>query len=156
MLRIFTPPVTPPVAPPVDPAPEYFVSSDKALLQLDWIVPILQSSYWAEGRTREIVQSSIAASLCFGAYEKVSSGQVGFARVVTDRTTFSWLCDVIIDPAHRSRGIGKLLVSTVLEDPTLSGTKMILGTRDAHGLYERFGFVRQEMMRRPSGPLTSD
>jgi len=78
-----------------------------------------------------------------------SRKQVGFARVVTDRATFAWLCDVFVDEAHRGRGLGKRLVESVVGHPDLEGLAIVLATRDAHGLYERFGFVRREMMRRP-------
>jgi GNAT superfamily N-acetyltransferase len=74
---------------------------------------------------------------------------VAFARVVTDYSTFSWLCDVIVDEKERGRGLGKLLMSRIMGDPRIRDTKFILGTRDAHGLYEKFGFARRELMRRP-------
>lgn len=66
--------------------------------------------------------------------------QVGFCRWVTDRATFAWLCDVFVDTPHRSRGLGVFLVRTAMEHPDVAGLRLVLGTRDAHELYRRFGF----------------
>ena len=78
-------------------------------------------------------------SICFGVYR--GEEQVAFARVVTDRATFGYLADVFVVDAHRGRGLGKWLVEAVLDHPELQGLRQfILGTWDAHGLYERFGW----------------
>jgi GNAT superfamily N-acetyltransferase len=127
---------------------EFRISSDPALLQPDWIISALHSTYWAGVRTAETIQKSIRGSLCYGIYSVKTSEQVGFARVVTDQATFAWLCDVVIDPACRGVGLGKLLVSTILADERLRGVTFHLGTRDAHGFYERQGFARSKTMRR--------
>jgi len=129
--------------------PDYFISTDPALLDHDFIAKSLQSTYWASDRPRETIEKSLASSLCFGAYVAETRRQVGFARAVTDRATFAWICDVFVDPAHRGNGLGKRLMEEVVNHPDLATTAMYLGTRDAHGLYERFGFVRWQMMRRP-------
>jgi GNAT superfamily N-acetyltransferase len=136
---------------------DFLVSTSAERLDLEFVCAALARSYWAQNRTRDAVEASIRNSLCFGAYEKSSRRQVGFARVVTDYATFSWLCDVVVDEGHRGKGLGKLLVTSALGDPRLKGTSFFLGTRDAHGLYERYGFARLEMMRRlpiPSLPVT--
>ncbi len=127
----------------------YFISTEAALLDVDFICASLAGSYWAQERPRAVIEQSLGNSLCFGLYEKAGRRQVGFARVVTDGATFSWLCDVVIEEGRRGKGLGKLLVSHVVAHPRVSGTTCFLGTRDAHGLYERFGFARSEMMRRP-------
>ena len=132
--------------------PEYFISCDNTLLDAEFIVRSLQSTYWAGTRPREVILESMQRSLCFGAYLTDSRQQVGFARVVTDQTTFSWLCDVFVEPAHRRCGLGKRLVAELLSDPRIAKTRVYLGTKDAHGLYERFGFARWELMRRPTEP----
>jgi GNAT superfamily N-acetyltransferase len=132
---------------------DYLVSTDADMVDVDFVCRALAGSYWAQSRTREAIEASIRNSLCFGVYETPGLRQVGFARVVTDGATFSWLCDVIVDGEHRKKGLGKRLVASVLGHPDVQGTTILLGTRDAHGLYEPFGFVRSEMMRRapPSG-----
>jgi len=132
--------------------PEYFISTDPTLLDHDFIAKSLQSTYWAAERPKEIIDKSLTSSLCFGAYITDSKVQVGFARVVTDSATFAWICDVVVDPAHRARGLGKRLMQEIVGHPELSTAMMILGTRDAHGLYERYGFQRREMMQRRIKP----
>jgi GNAT superfamily N-acetyltransferase len=126
----------------------YLVSTSAERVDLDFVCAALAGSYWAQHRPRHVIEASLRASICFGVYEKAGGRQVGFARVVTDGATFSWLCDVVVDEGRRKRGLGKLLMSSVLGHPRLQGTMFLLGTRDAHGLYEKFGFARTEMMRR--------
>ena len=117
----------------------YTISTDRALLDVPLIHAFLsQRSYWAQGRPLEVVETSLANSLCFGVYE--GQQQVGLARVVTDYATFAWLCDVFILESHRGRGLGKWLIETVAAHPALAGRKLVLlATRNAHGLYQRYG-----------------
>jgi GNAT superfamily N-acetyltransferase len=129
---------------------DYFVSTSSDLVDLDFVCAALAGSYWAKDRPRAVIEESLKGSVCFGVYQRPGGRQVGLARVVTDGATFSWLCDVVIDEGHRGRGLGKFLIATVVSSPLLGGTTFLLGTRDAHGLYEKFGFTRHEMMRRPS------
>jgi len=118
---------------------DYTISTDPRRLDLDVIHGFLTRSYWAEGRSRERVALSIAHSLPFGLYHP--SGQVGFARVVTDHVVIAYLADVFVLEPHRGRGLAKWLVGTVLDVPEIRRMRRwILGTRDAHGLYRRFGF----------------
>lgn len=121
---------------------DYEITTDKGRLDVGRIHDYLaEKSYWAGGIPRKVVERSIQHSLCFGIYHR--DGQVGFARVITDYATFAYLADVFIEETHRGAGLGVWLVGTVLGHPGLAGLRMIsLGTRDAHGLYERFGFVR--------------
>lgn len=108
---------------------------------LDAIHGYLARSYWAEGISRERVARSLAESLCFGLFE--GERQIGFARVVTDRATFAYLADVFVLEAWRGRGLGKLLIGAVCAHPDLGDVRrFVLWTRDAHGLYEQFGFER--------------
>jgi len=119
---------------------ELEISSDRDRLDVDLIHQFLStSSYWAKGRTREVVERSIQSSICFGAY--VEGRQVAFARVVTDRAVHAYLADVFVVPEFRGRGISKALMRAILDDPDLQGLKWLLGTADAHGLYQQFGFV---------------
>lgn len=130
----------------------YSISDMKDSLDREQIFQWLSTSYWASERPREVIFASLEHSLCFGVYGE--TGQVGFARIVTDYSTFSWLCDVFIDPAHRGKGIGKWLMEVIVNHPAIAHTNMSLATRDAHGLYEQYGFVRSESMRRRAGEQT--
>jgi len=124
------------------------VSDDKKLLDQALIHRFLsEQSYWAKGVPMETVERSIEHSLCFGIYQ--AGRQAGFARVVTDFTTFAWLADVFIVEEERGGGLGKKLVAAVLAHPRLQGLRRFqLGTRDAHKLYEQFGFAPLEYPER--------
>jgi GNAT superfamily N-acetyltransferase len=116
------------------------ISSDRDRLDIDLIHRFLStSSYWAKGRIREVVERSVQNSICFGAY--IDGRQVAFARVVTDRAVHAYLADVFVVPEFRGRGISKALMRAILDDPDLQGLRWLLGTADAHGLYQQFGFV---------------
>ncbi|HUE29589.1 MAG TPA: GNAT family N-acetyltransferase [Verrucomicrobiae bacterium] len=120
---------------------EYTISTDPRRLDLDLIHDFLsRRSYWAAGRSRERVARSIEHSLPFGLYDR--TGQVGFARVVTDHVVIAFLADVFVLEAHRGEGLGKWLVETVMRTPELQRVRRwMLGTRDAHELYRRFGLA---------------
>jgi GNAT superfamily N-acetyltransferase len=116
----------------------FLISTDRSKLDVGVIHQFLtQSSYWAKNRSLERVKRSIAGSLCFGVYD--GERQVGLARVVTDRATYGWLCDVFILESHRGRGLGKWLIECVTAHPDLQGMLLMLATRDAHELYRRYG-----------------
>ncbi|MCA1630682.1 MAG: GNAT family N-acetyltransferase [Acidobacteria bacterium] len=119
---------------------EYTISCDPARLDLEVVYAFLSGeSYWAQGRSRERVERSVANSLPFGLYR--DGAQVGFARVVTDYATFAWLADVFVLDSVRGRGLGLWLVETILAHPQLRGVRRwLLATRDAQELYRRFGF----------------
>jgi GNAT superfamily N-acetyltransferase len=119
----------------------YEISDDPARLDRELIHRFLsEESYWAKGRSREIVDRGIDHSMVFGAYDG-GGAQVGFARVVTDRCTFAWIADVFVVDGHRGRGVGKQLVEAILAHPELQVMgRWFLGTADAHGLYSRYGF----------------
>lgn len=118
---------------------DFTVSDDPARLQLDVIHGFLTTSYWSPGVTRETVARAIAHSLPLGLYE--GERQVGFARAITDRTTFAYLADVFVLPEWRGRGLSKFLLECMILHPDLQGLRRwVLRTRDAHGLYEQFGF----------------
>ena len=125
----------------------YTISDDPARLDLDVVHRYLSTeSYWATGLPRATLERSVAGSRCFGIYleeedGRAGGGQVGFARVITDRATFAWLADVFVLPAHRGRGLSKRLLETILAHPDLAGLRrFMLATRDAHGLYRQFGW----------------
>lgn len=132
-------------------ADEFLISDDKALLQPQRVLEMLQKSYWAADRDLDTIKKSIENSLCFGVYR--AGEQVGFARCVTDYATIYWLADVIIDERFRGHGLGKALVAAVHAHESIKGLSGILATRDAHALYERHGFVvvdEKKYMRRPA------
>ncbi|TJW92561.1 GNAT family N-acetyltransferase, partial [Neisseria gonorrhoeae] len=114
--------------------------TDARRLNLDVIHAFLaQESYWSQGVPRSVVERAIANSLCFGVYH--GDVQVGFARVVTDRSTFALLADVFVLKGHRGKGLSKWLVRCVVEHEDLQGLRrFLLATSDAHGLYRQFGF----------------
>ena len=116
------------------------ISTDPSRLDIDAVCDFLARSYWAQDRPREIIAESLDHSLVFGVYD--GKRQVGLARIVTDYTTFAWLCDVFVDEAYRGQGIGKWLMATILDHPGLARIRrFLLATRDAHGLYRQFGFI---------------
>ncbi|MBQ0952983.1 MULTISPECIES: GNAT family N-acetyltransferase [Streptomyces] len=98
-------------------------------------------AFWALGRTRETVEDSIRGSVNFAIYDATGE-QVAYARVVTDRATFAWLCDVYVAPAHRGRGLGAWLTTAVRDHLAPYRLKrVLLSTLDAHGVYEKAGFI---------------
>jgi GNAT superfamily N-acetyltransferase len=120
-------------------APDVTISTDRSLLDVPLIERMLQASYWAAGRPRDVIERSIANSICFGAY--TAGQQVAFARVITDRAVFAYLSDVFVVPEFRGHGVGKVLVAAILKHEDLQGVQLfLLRTRDAHGLYAPFGF----------------
>lgn len=129
-------------------AGEWTISDDKSRLDLETVCGFLSRSYWADSRPEELTKIAVDNSICFGVYD--GTRQIGFARVVTDGATVYYLCDVFIDEAYRGRGIGKALVETILQMEPMKNLNGILGTKDAHGLYESYGFVRDpdRFMRR--------
>ena len=123
---------------------DFTVTTDKSKIDVAYVHRFLTHSYWAENIPVEVVRRSVSGSLCFAVLH--SGEQVGFARVITDEATFAYLADVFIDEAYRGRGLSKWLMEVILAYPGLQGLRRImLGTRDAHGLYSRYGF----------GPLTA-
>jgi GNAT superfamily N-acetyltransferase len=117
----------------------YRITTDAKRLDIDAIHAYLSRSFWAEGIPRDTVARAIAHSLCFGLFD--GDTQVGFARVVTDRATYAYLCDVYVLESHRGQGLGKWLMETVMAHPDLQGLRRFqLVTLDAHGLYRRHGF----------------
>jgi len=116
------------------------ISTDPDRLDLDAMTDMLSRAYWAKGRTRQVIARYIQHSLVFGVYDV--GKQVGLARIVSDYTTFAWLCDVFIHEDYRGRGVGKWLMEAILAHPDLQGLRrFVLITRDAHGLYAQYGFT---------------
>nr|WP_236071257.1 GNAT family N-acetyltransferase [Streptomyces polyasparticus] len=122
---------------------EFEFSTDSARLDRARIHHWLSTdAYWALGRSRGKQDRAIDGSLNFGAYDRVSGEQVAYARVITDRVTFAWLCDVYVDRAVRGKGVGVALVGAVREEIEPYGVRRILlATGDAHGVYAKHGFA---------------
>jgi len=116
----------------------YTINTDKSLVSVDRVKEFLSDSYWASNRSIDIIERTIVNSFCYGVYH--DKELVGFARVVSDYATMFWTCDVYIDKSHRGKGLGKKLVGCIIETQEFKNLKGILVTRDAHGLYEQFGF----------------
>ena len=129
----------------------YEISTDRERLDLDVIHGFLREAYWSPGVPRDVVERSFAHSLCFGLYAP-DGAQAGFARAVTDHATFAWIADVFVLPEHRGRGLGIELVREAVERGPHADLSWHLGTKDAHSLYERFGFgppdLERQMLRR--------
>jgi len=117
------------------------ISSDSADIDVDLVHRFLhEDAYWCRGVPRAVLEKAIAHSLCFSAF--VDDRQVGFARVVTDRATFAYLCDVFVLPEARGQGASKALMQAIDVHPDLQGLRRsLLATADAHGLYAQYGFV---------------
>ncbi|MGW2522713.1 GNAT family N-acetyltransferase [Streptomyces sp. NPDC001617] len=120
----------------------YELSTDPERLDVERVHRWLSTdAYWAIGRSREKQERAMAGSVNFGVYEVASGDQVAYARVVTDRASFAWLCDVYVDPSVRGKGVGTALVTAVREHLRPYGMRRVmLATRDAHGVYEKVGF----------------
>ncbi len=128
---------------------QYTISADKSRIDIPVVHSYLARSYWATGVPVEIVRRSIENSLAFGIYK--DDQQVGFARVISDYATFAYLADVFVIEEFQGRGLGKWLMEVILSHPQLQGLRRwSLATRDAHGLYEKFGF---ESLKRPESNM---
>jgi len=119
---------------------EYTVTTDLNKVDFDAVCQMLSKSYWANSRSREMIIKSFNNSTCFSLFHK--DKQIGFARVITDRATFAYLCDVYIDENYRGYGLGKWLIGCVFKHKDLQNLRRwSLATRDAHEFYKNFGFT---------------
>ena len=117
------------------------ITDDRNALQFERVHGLLTETYWAKERTREEFRRACEHSICYSLL--VDGVQAGFARVVTDYTTVFYIGDVIIAPEYRGRGLGVKLMEHIMNDGRFNFTLGVLLTSDAHGLYEKFGFVRE-------------
>lgn len=119
---------------------KFTISDDPSRLDIDAICDFLSRAYWADQRPRNLIERSIEYSMNFGVYD--GERQIGFARVVTDRTIFAYICDVFIHEDYRGYSLGKWMMECIMAHPDLQGLRRwCLLTRDAHGLYKQFGFT---------------
>ena len=121
--------------------PGYSFATGFDRMDFEAVHACLTRSYWSPGVPRALVERAAANSMCFGIFHE-RDGQVGYARVVSDKTTFAYLADVFVLESHRGKGLSKRLVEKIQADPQLQGLRrFLLATRDAHGLYAQFGFT---------------
>jgi GNAT superfamily N-acetyltransferase len=125
---------------------DFVIDDDNKKTDAETVHQLLKDTYWAKGRELETVKKTIANSHCFNVWK--DGRQVGFARVVTDYAVFGWIADVIIEEESRGLGLGKFLVKILCEHPDIPEHVLVLRTTDAHGLYEKYGFKRNEFMSR--------
>ena len=118
----------------------FTISTDKSKIDVEYVHRFLTHSYWAENIPLAVVHRSIRGSLCFSVFYQEQ--QIGFARVITDEATFAYLADVFIDEDFRGKGLSKWLMEIIIAHPGLQGLRrLLLATRDAHGLYLQYGFT---------------
>ena len=119
---------------------EFRIINDPDKIKSEEVLRLLKMTYWANNRTIEQIEESMASSFCYGLFLAEEERLVGFARVISDLATTYYLCDVIIDPEYQHQGFGRALVSHIVSLPQYRKLRGILLTKDAHGLYEKFGF----------------
>lgn len=118
----------------------YEITTDASRVDVAAVYAFLAGAYWSRGIPRQLVERAIANSICVSVL--LHGEQVGFARVITDRATFAYLADVYVIDAHRGRGLAHRMMTTVMQHPELQGLRrMMLVTRDAHGVYAKHGFT---------------
>jgi GNAT superfamily N-acetyltransferase len=120
--------------------PNYTITTDKEKINIDIVYNYLcNESYWSKNIPLDVVKRGIENSVCFSVFYKEE--QIGFARAITDKATFGYLADVFIKEPHRGKGLSKWLMQTILDNKKLQGFRSwMLATKDAHSLYEKFGF----------------
>jgi len=116
----------------------YMITDNSEAINIDFVTNILQTTYWAKDRSKATIQKSIENSICFSLFKEKQ--QIGFARIITDFATFGYLADVIIDENYRNKGLGKWFVETIITDERWNNFFLTLATKDAHKLYEKYGF----------------
>ena len=128
---------------------EFVVCAEQSIVDVKLVTEWLAQTHWASRRTPEIVAKLVENSLCFSLLR--ADRYIGFARIVTDCTVFSWLSDLIVCPEFRGQGLGKWFIECILRHPHVSNTQVVLQTSDAHGLYEKCGFeLSGKLMSRTS------
>ena len=123
-------------------------------MELSDIVRLLRTTYWAGDRPEEVIETALRNSHCYGICLPGSNRLAAFARVVSDGATMYYLADVVVDEAWRGRGLGTALVDHIVSCPAYAPLRGILFTRDAHGLYRKFGFDApgdRVMVKTPKG-----
>lgn len=110
-------------------------------MDMERVMALLKQTYWADKRSRETMEKAMRHSDCYGAFDAETGEQVGFARIITDETTFMYLCDVIVDEKHRGCGAGRAMMEAISGGNRYKGMRGLLLTSTAAGLYEKYGFM---------------
>ena len=119
---------------------KFTISDDRGRVVVETVFDLLNKTYWGHRRSRSVVEKLVKNSVCFSLFH--NREQIGFARIVSDFTVFTWLSDLVIDDKYRGRGLGKWFMSCILRYPFVSETQIVLQTGSAFQLYERFGFEK--------------
>jgi GNAT superfamily N-acetyltransferase len=131
---------------------QFRIVDDSAEISVDIVSRLLAGTYWGYNRPRAINEQLIKNSLCFSLFS--GQEQIGFARVVTDYTVFSWIDDFVIADAYRNHGLGEWLLDCIVNHPSISQTQFVLQTKRAYRLYEKFGFEVSDKLLTRIPPTT--
>lgn len=123
---------------------EYVVKSGFENMDVQWITKTLQATYWADDRSDEVIEKSLRNSFCYGVFD--GEKQVACCRIITDYATTFYLCDVVVEESLRKSGVGSIMMNAVVNDPQFANLRGILGTKDAHSFYEKFGFEKNDKL----------
>ena len=113
-------------------------------MDIEWVCNALHSTYWADDRSFETIKKSMENSLCYGVFH--NNKEIGFCRIITDYATTYYFCDAIVDKEYRGKGIGSIMLNDITNDSLFKDLRGILGTKDAHGFYEHFGFEKNDKL----------
>ncbi|MCP4141998.1 MAG: GNAT family N-acetyltransferase [Chloroflexi bacterium] len=119
---------------------EYLITDNKKLISPEMVKMLLDNSYWAPDRSIELIATTIENSICICVFYQ--DALIAFGRVVTDKSFFAWIADVVVSPPHRGKGLGKEIVQFIQDHPDIPDSLQLLRTKDTHGLYEKYGFSR--------------
>lgn len=132
----------------------FYIKTGTDNMQVPAVCDLLHTTYWAKDRPHDIIEKSLQKSDCIGAFLSEDDRQIGFARIITDDVTMYYLCDVVVDEKYRGQGVGKKMMEAIKNDLKYRPIYGLLGTENAHGLYEKIGFVRSgdaTLMKKPKG-----
>lgn len=134
---------------------EFFISRDVGVVQHHWLFERLKETYWGKWLSEPQLVGALFESECFSLFRRIEgkpSVQIGFARAVTDKCTFSSVMDVYIETGYRNKGLGTMLMNAVMKDPAIAKTICVISTKDAHRFYRKFGFTNVSAMKHDPQP----